>query len=141
VISARSGKVILWGTCLGGSIAAFLSTLHVPNQTTLLLENAFPNPHELAESLLIGYVNYNRHNQHTMIQFETHKYVKSSQSDIWIVHGTSDYFVPVNLAKRLYSIAQHRQSGQYSNRLFLIHGGHHGDLHKFDEYQKMICEI
>ena len=89
-------KVIYWGRSLGGPVASFASTVHVPDG--LILEATFPSK----SSLLRHYPLLRVMNVFSKYEFPTARYLKHFKRPILILHGENDSVVPFQEGQSLF---------------------------------------
>ena len=123
-------KITLYGRSLGTGLASWLAGKHTPKQ--LILETPYYSLAAVAKRYYPIYppklaLKYN---------FESWKYLKTTDCPVYIFHGTEDAVVPYESAKKLYDSLPSGQ-GQFIS----IKGGEHKNLVEFEVFRKEIKEI
>jgi hypothetical protein len=134
-MSSAGNGVVLWGSCLGGALAAYLSTLPTSYTTTIVLENTFSTPTKLTQANWLWNLNLGK-SKGKVICFDIEvSLAKSMSRQMWVIHGKKDYMVPYSLANRLCG------HSKVPSQLRLVSNGTHGNLHRCQEYLSVIDEI
>jgi fermentation-respiration switch protein FrsA (DUF1100 family) len=121
-------KIIICGRSIGSGIAVFLAARKRPAR--LVLEAPFYSMRDLVHHLypwlpdiLLRY------------PFRSDRYIKEVKCPVIIFHGTEDEVIYYGSSIKL---MQHTKEG---DRFFPISGGHHNDLHSFEEYRNNLGMI
>jgi len=114
-------KLILYGRSLGSAVASHLAT--TTNPDLLMLETPFD---ELNSAL------YTFSSRYT---FPTKDFMPKVICKKVIIHGTSDWVVPLSSALRLKPLLKD------GDQFVIIEGGSHNNLRDFDKYHKTLKEV
>ncbi|WP_299891936.1 alpha/beta hydrolase [uncultured Lacinutrix sp.] len=120
-------KITVYGRSLGTGFATYVASKNKPKQ--LVLESPYYEIADPAQHRIIIYP------AKLFLNFElpTYKYIKNVISPITIIHGTDDYIIPYESAKKLYNIIP-----KDLKTFITIKDAKHSDLFKFDSYVKAI---
>ena len=66
--------------------------------------------------------------------FETNKIIQNVSSDVLLIHGDKDDFIPIIHSQKL------QQLTQKSSKLIIIKGADHSDIHHSDDYIKALVK-
>lgn len=126
-----SQRVVYWGRSLGGTTAAYATTVRQPDG--LILEAAFPSK----QSLLDHYPFYKIISVFSRYGFPTSDFLRNVSCPVLVIHGDKDRTVPIAQGQKLF---KQLQTEKYFYR---ITGADHNDIHLFSpqEYRKKINEF
>ncbi|MFQ5929276.1 MAG: alpha/beta hydrolase [Acidobacteriota bacterium] len=113
-------KVIYWGRSLGGSIAAFATTIRKPDG--LILEGSFPSK----QSLLNHYPVLKILGIFSKYRFPTTEFLDGLSRPVLIIHGDQDSVIPFKEGQKLF---EQLKTEKYFHTL---PGANHNDLHLVD---------
>jgi len=114
-------KLILYGRSLGSAVASHLAT--TANPDLLMLETPFD---ELNSALYTFSSRY---------KFPAKEFLPKVTCKKVIIHGTSDWVVPLSSALRLKPLLKD------GDQFVIIEGGSHNNLRDFDKYHKTLKEV
>jgi uncharacterized protein len=121
--------LIVYGRSLGSGFAAKLAADNDPRY--LILDAPYYNFTRVIERFLpmlpIRYV--------LRYHLRTDQWIKKVDCPVYIIHGTSDFLIPIRHSEELMAINPRRVT------LIRIKGGRHNNLPDFDEYHNFIRDI
>ncbi len=114
-----NSKVIYWGQSLGGSVAAFATTVRKPDG--VILESSFPNKYSLLNHhpalKILGFL--------SEFKFSTAEFLEGISRPVLVLHGEQDKIVPLKQGQLLF---ERLQTEKYFHTL----PAGHNDLHQVD---------
>jgi fermentation-respiration switch protein FrsA (DUF1100 family) len=118
-LDVPASRIALFGHSLGSAIAAELARDVAPE--VLLLQSPFTSARDMARliaarPLILVWRSVAR------VHYDTEAIVKTLPTPVWIIHGSHDGVIPVDMGKRLFRTA--RVPGE----LVIIDGADHNDL-------------
>lgn len=123
-------NIIVYGRSLGTTAATKIAAINNPKQ--LILETPFFSIVDVAQRRFPMYPI----NQLVKYEFPTYEFIKDVNCPISIIHGTRDFTVPYNSAKKLFEFAP-----KDLTTFTTIQQGGHNDLPNFEEYHSVIEDI
>ena len=118
-LGAQPEHIAFFGHSLGSGVAAELALEHEPS--ALLLQAPFTSAREMARHVItpvfaaaFGLI--------SRVHFDTRKAVASIDAPVWVVHGTADGVIGVEMGREVFRSA--RKKGE----LLIIEGGDHNDF-------------
>ena len=123
-------KVIYWGRSLGGSVAAFATTVRKPD--AMILEASFPSKYSLLNHYpvlkILGVL--------SEFRFPTAEFLENLSRPILVIHGEQDRIVPLKQGQLLFDRLQ-------TEKYFHTIPAGHNDLHQVDpdSYWKHINQL
>jgi fermentation-respiration switch protein FrsA (DUF1100 family) len=123
-------KVIYWGQSLGGSVAAFATTVRKPDG--VILESSFPNKYSLLNHhpalKVLGFL--------SEFKFPTAEFLDGISCPVLVLHGEQDKVVPLKQGQLLFDRLQ-------TEKYFHTMPAGHNDLHQVnpDKYWEHINQL
>jgi hypothetical protein len=113
--------IVIYGRSIGSALATELA--QTVNPALLVLVSPFTSMIDIskkrypfAPTWLLRY------------PFETDKKLQNVSSDVLLIHGDEDYFIPISHSQKL------QQLTQKSSTLMVIKGADHSDIHQHESY-------
>lgn len=118
-------SIIVYGRSIGTGIAAKVASEN--NPAKLMLEAPFYSLADLGKRLYPWLPSF-------LLSYElnTNEFLKSVKSPVIIFHGDADEIIPIKSALELQKLLKPE------DKFFIIKGGHHNDLKKFEIYQSAL---
>ncbi len=113
-------KLIFYGRSMGSAVASNLATVATPD--LLILETPFD---ELSGAL---------YSMPSRYQFSNRDFLPKVKNKIIILHGTSDWVVPLSSAQRLLPFLKE------GDQFVVIDGASHSNLREFELYHKTLAD-
>lgn len=120
-------NIIVYGRSLGGTFATYVASQNNPKQ--LILEATFSSIIDVSKSILPIFPYQKLYKFH----FESYKLIPEVKVTTTIFHGNKDSLVPIDIAKKLYS-----HSNKKNTEFVEIQNGTHHNLELFDEYKEKL---
>lgn len=118
-LGAQPERIAFFGHSLGSAVAAELALEHEPR--ALLLQAPFTSAREMARHVVtpvfaaaFGLI--------SRIHFDPRKAVASIDAPVWVVHGTADGVISVEMGRAVFAAARNK------GELLIIEGGDHNDF-------------
>lgn len=119
VLGADSTRIAMFGHSLGSAVAAELAVEHEPR--ALLLQAPFTSAREMAPrvitpplALAFGLI--------SRVHYDTRAAVAAVAAPVWIVHGTSDGVIGVEMGRSVFAAAKNK------GELLIVDDAEHNDL-------------
>lgn len=121
-------RVVYWGRSLGGTAAAYATTIHKPDG--LVLEAAFSDK----QSLLNHYPVYKVLSIFSRYEFPTSRFLRGLDCPVLVIHGDRDRVVPFQQGQELF---EQLSAEKY---FYKVAGAGHNDIHIFspDAYRQAV---
>lgn len=122
--------ISIYGRSLGTTFATYLASKNNPKQ--LILESPYYSIIDVAQKRfpfvpVKKFMNF---------EFPTFRYVKNVNCNITILHGTSDFVIPISSGNKLFQV-----SPKSNTRFVKVDGASHNNLIDFDVYHREIDAI
>jgi hypothetical protein len=115
-------NTVIFGRSVGTGLASMLAVN--PRVKVVILET----PYYSLSDLIGRYAFFMPYKPLLKFEFESFKFIKETKNKVLIVHGTDDFVIPVNMARKLSEVNQ-------ENVTYLeIMGGSHNNLSNFAQY-------
>jgi len=126
----KESEITIYGRSLGTVVATYLASKYWPKQ--LVLETPYYSMVDVAERRYPIFPVKKLMN----FEFPSYKFLEDVACPVTMIHGTNDYVVPMESAKKLYQSVENEKVS-----LTIIEGGSHNDLSNFEAYHKVIDKV
>jgi pimeloyl-ACP methyl ester carboxylesterase len=127
----EENQIVIYGRSIGTGTASWLASQ--TKSKALILETPYFSVADITSIRLL----FLPTSRILRFPFPSHRYLKSVETPIHIIHGTKDAVVSYSSGMKLYESIPNKTNVHFTT----IQGGKHGDLATFEEFHSTIASI